>query len=107
MRASHSGFRSSAEREHRRYSRLAGPVPAKVVSERLRRVRASCYYPHPHRQEVPVMNKSRILSAASLVSLLLVLAACGSEQKPADPPPAAEQPYQREIDKARGVEQTL
>jgi predicted small lipoprotein YifL len=52
------------------------------------------------------MNKSRILSAASLVTLLLVLAACGSEQKPADPPPA-DAPYQRELDKARGVEQTL
>lgn len=57
------------------------------------------------------MNKSRILSVASLVSLLLVLAACGSEQKPAQPPAAAEQPadqpYARELDKARGVEQTM
>jgi hypothetical protein len=50
------------------------------------------------------MNKSRTLSAASL---MLVLAACGSEQKPADPAPAAETPYARELDKARGVEQTL
>ena len=53
------------------------------------------------------MNKSRTLSVASLVSLLLVVAACGSEQKPADPLPAANQPYARELEKARGVEQTL
>jgi hypothetical protein len=53
------------------------------------------------------MNKSRTPSVASLVLLLLVLAACGSEQKPADPPVAAEQPYARELEKARGVEQTL
>jgi hypothetical protein len=53
------------------------------------------------------MNKSRKLSVASLVSLLLVLAACGSEQQPVDPPGAADQPYARQLDKARGVEQTL
>jgi hypothetical protein len=53
------------------------------------------------------MNKSRTLSAAFLVPLMLVLAACGSEQKPADPPPTADAPYSRELDKARGVEQTL
>jgi hypothetical protein len=53
------------------------------------------------------MNKSRTLSAASLISLSFVLAACGSEQEPADPPAAAETPYQQELDKARGVEQTL
>jgi hypothetical protein len=52
------------------------------------------------------MNKSRTSSVASLVSLLLVLAACGSEQ-PVDPPAAADQPYARELDKAREVEQTL
>jgi hypothetical protein len=44
---------------------------------------------------------------ASLVPLLLMLAACGSEQQPAEPPAAADQPYARELDKARGVEQTL
>jgi hypothetical protein len=53
------------------------------------------------------MNKSRTLSAASLVSLSLVLAACGSEQQPAESAQAAETPYARELDKARGVEQTL
>lgn len=59
------------------------------------------------------MNKSRISSVASLVSLLLVVAACGSEQKPTDPPAAPHAremdnaPYAREIDKARSVEQTL
>jgi hypothetical protein len=52
------------------------------------------------------MNKSRTSSVASLVSLLLVLAACGSEQKPADPA-AADQPYAKELEKARAVEQTL
>lgn len=50
------------------------------------------------------MNKSRTLSAASL---MLVLAACGSERKPADPAPTANTPYAAELDKARGVEQTL
>ena len=53
------------------------------------------------------MNKSRTSSVASLVSLLLVLAACGSEQQPVDPPAAADQPYARELDKAREAEQTL
>lgn len=53
------------------------------------------------------MNKSRILSAVSPVSLLLVLAACGSEQPPAESPQAADSPYAQELDKARGVEQTL
>jgi hypothetical protein len=53
------------------------------------------------------MNKSRTVSAASLVLLPLVLAACGSEQKPVDPPAAEDQPYARELDKARSVEQTL
>ena len=56
------------------------------------------------------MNKSRTLSVASLVSLLLVLAACGSEQQPAESTQGGqptEQPYARELDKARGVEQTL
>jgi hypothetical protein len=53
------------------------------------------------------MNKSRTSSVASLVSLLLMLAACGSEHQPTDPPAPAEQPYARELDKARGVEQTL
>jgi Flp pilus assembly protein TadD len=57
------------------------------------------------------MNNSRTLSAASLVSLLLVLAACGSEQQPAESSQGTDQPtdqlYGRELDKARGVEQTL
>ena len=57
------------------------------------------------------MSKSRTSSVASLVPLLLVLAACGSEQKPVEPPAAADQPtdqlYGRELDKARAVEQTL
>lgn len=47
------------------------------------------------------MNKSRTPSAASLVPLLLVLAACGSEQQPADAP------YSDAMEKARGVEATL
>lgn len=50
------------------------------------------------------MNKSRILSTASL---MLVLVACGSEQKPTDPPPAADAAYKEAMDKARGVEETL
>ena len=57
------------------------------------------------------MNKSRTPSVASLVSLLLVLAACGSEQQPAESSQATDQPtdqlYGRELDKTRGVEQTL
>jgi hypothetical protein len=54
------------------------------------------------------MNKSRTLSAASLVSLMLVLAACGSEQKPAEASPAGTNtPYSDSLDKARGVEGTL
>jgi hypothetical protein len=53
------------------------------------------------------MNKSRTLSAASLVSLLLVLAACSSEQQPSASPEGTDTPYAREMDKARAVEQTL
>jgi hypothetical protein len=51
------------------------------------------------------MNKSRTFSAATLVSLSLALAACGSEQQPAAP--AADAPYKEAMDKARGVETTL
>ena len=53
------------------------------------------------------MNKIRTSSAASLVSLMLVLTACGSKQKPAESPQGTDTPYARELDKARGVEQTL
>ncbi|MET0532899.1 MAG: hypothetical protein ABW171_01630 [Steroidobacter sp.] len=54
------------------------------------------------------MNKTRTVSAASLASIALVLTACGSEQKPVDPPAApANQPYAEALDKARGVEATL
>lgn len=53
------------------------------------------------------MNKSKTPSAASLAALMLVLAACGSEQQPAEPPAAADSPYSRELDKARSVEGTL
>ncbi len=51
------------------------------------------------------MNKSRTLSAAFLVSL--ALAACGSEQKPAEPSSATDAAYSEAMDKARGVEATL
>ena len=51
------------------------------------------------------MNKSRTSSAATLVSLSLALAACGSEQKPVAP--AADTPYKEAMDKARGAETTL
>ena len=53
------------------------------------------------------MNKSRRLSAASLAALAFLLAACGSEQQPAERPAAAGAAYQDEMDKARGVEATL
>lgn len=51
------------------------------------------------------MNNSRALSAAFLVSL--ALAACGSEQKPAEPSATAGAAYSEAMDKARGVEATL
>lgn len=55
------------------------------------------------------MNKSRIVSAASLVPLVLVLAACGSRQS--EEPAAVEDPVSKEMatamDKARGIEVTL
>lgn len=50
------------------------------------------------------MNKSRTLSTASL---MLVLAACGSEQKPTEPTPVADAAYKEAMDKARSVEATL
>jgi hypothetical protein len=50
------------------------------------------------------MNKSRTLSAAFLVSL--ALAACSSEQKPAELP-STDAAYSEAMDKARGVETTL
>ena len=49
------------------------------------------------------MNKSRTLSAAFLVPL--ALAACGSQQKPAQP--AADAAYSEAMQKARDVEATL
>lgn len=55
-------------------------------------------------------NKSRIHNAASLAFATLVLAACGSEQKPAEPPPVADTAFRDmtgAMDKARGVEATL
>lgn len=56
------------------------------------------------------MNKSRILSAVSLVPLVLVLAACGSKQQPEAPPPVEDTAFKDmagAIDEARGVEATL
>ena len=56
------------------------------------------------------MNKSRKVSAASLVPVVLVLAACGSSEQPEEPPPVEDTAYQgmaEAVDKARGVEATL
>jgi len=55
------------------------------------------------------MNKSRRVSAASLVPLVLVLAACGSRQ-PEAPPPLEDTVFEDMagvMDEARGVEATL
>lgn len=56
------------------------------------------------------MSKIRIQSAASLAFVALLLAACGSEQKPAEPPPVQDTAFRDmagAMDKARGVEATL
>ena len=53
------------------------------------------------------MNKSRTVSAACLMSLLLVLAACGLEQRPAEPPQGTNTPYSDALDNARSVEASL
>lgn len=55
-------------------------------------------------------KKIRIQSAASLVCAALLLAACGSEQKPAEPPPVKDTAFgdmAGAMDKARGTEATL
>lgn len=52
-------------------------------------------------------NKSRNRSLLSLALLASVLAACGSEQQPAEPPPAQETVFGdtvATVDKARAVE---
>lgn len=55
-------------------------------------------------------NKSRIQSAALWVLAALLLAACGSGQKPAEPPPVDDTAFRDmagAVDKAHGVEATL
>jgi hypothetical protein len=55
-------------------------------------------------------QKIRIQSAASLAFAALLLAACGSEQKPAEPPPLEDTAFRDmagAMDKARGAEVTL
>lgn len=55
-------------------------------------------------------KKSRNHSAGSLAFAALLLAACGSEQKPAEPPPLEDTAFRDmagAMDKARGVEATL
>ena len=55
-------------------------------------------------------QKIRIQSAASLAFAALLLAACGSEQKPAEPPPVEDTAFRDmagAMDKARGTEATL
>lgn len=55
-------------------------------------------------------QKTRIQSAASVAVAALMLAACGSEQKPAEPLPVHDTAFRDmagTMDKARGVEATL
>jgi hypothetical protein len=55
-------------------------------------------------------EKSRNRSALTLALMVSLLAACGSEQKPAEPPPVAETAFgdmAGAMDKARAVEGTL
>lgn len=55
-------------------------------------------------------QRIRIQSAASLAFAALLLTACGSEQKPAEPPPLKDTAFgdmAGAMDKARGTEATL
>jgi uncharacterized lipoprotein YbaY len=55
-------------------------------------------------------NKSRNCSVLSLALVASSLAACGSEQKPAEPPPVSETVFRDTagtVDKARAVEGTV
>jgi len=55
-------------------------------------------------------QKTRIQSAASVAVAALMLAACGSEQKPAERPPVQDTAFRDmagAMDKARGAEATL